>query len=580
MIKGIRLFALAVIILTPLMVLQPSVASAQDSEGLRAPVYHETTGFWVQGPFREYWETHGGLFIFGYPITRVFLHEDGYYKQYFERAIFEYHDEFAGTEYEVLLQRLGAIRTEDRTGEAPFLPLAEGQSDENCNFYPETSHRLCFGFKNYWNEHGGLPNFGFPISEEFDERNQEPPAGDGEIHTVQYFERARFEYHPEFKGTPYETLLGLLGSEYLVENGAPEGATVPQPGEFAPADLATGTGFNSNAGYNVFLKGPGSDSHGFNQRTLELVQQAGFSWIHIQAQWKDLEHSGPGLYDPLALDYIVEQTARHGVQMLVSIVGPAPGWAGEDFPADTEHFEDLMHFLADRYSGKVQAWEIWNEQNLADNSGGTVNPAGYLELLKAGYNGVKDADPQAQVLFGALTPTGVNLPDLAVDDVLYLEQIYAINNGEVSNYYDVLGAHPGSNNNSPDQMWPDNPGPDGWSDHRSFYFRRIEDMRAVMVANGDADKDIWLTEFGWSTLNQAPGYGYGEFISDQTQADYLARAFEIGRTEWPWMGVMFVWNLNYSVITDPADEKHPWATLTQDWSPRPSYIKLGQMPRS
>ncbi|HEU5424150.1 MAG TPA: murein L,D-transpeptidase, partial [Nitrolancea sp.] len=56
-----------------------------------------------------------------------------------------------------------------------------------------------------------LAVFGYPISEEFQEQN---PA-DGKMYTVQYFERARFEYHPEFKGTPYEVELGLLGRQTM-----------------------------------------------------------------------------------------------------------------------------------------------------------------------------------------------------------------------------------------------------------------------------------------------------------------------------------------------------------------------------
>lgn len=76
-------------------------------------------------------------------------------------------------------------------------------------YFPETRHVLGNGFKAYWDAHGGVAIFGFPITEEFTQRSQI----DGKEHTVQYFERERFEYHSEFKGTPYEIELGLLGSE-------------------------------------------------------------------------------------------------------------------------------------------------------------------------------------------------------------------------------------------------------------------------------------------------------------------------------------------------------------------------------
>src|SRR5690606_22856123 len=111
------------------------------------------------------------------------------------------------------------------------------------------------------------------------------------------------------------------------------------------------------------------------------------------------------------------------------------------------------------YQGKVHAWEIWNEQNLAYEVGGYVDIERYVHLLKAGYTGVKAGDPNALVIFGGLTPNGVNDPTIAIDDVHYMRQIYAYNNGEVKQYYDALGVHPGSNANPPDTMWPENPGP-------------------------------------------------------------------------------------------------------------------------
>jgi hypothetical protein len=144
----------------------------------------------------------------------------------------------------------------------------------------------------------------------------------------------------------------------------------------------------------------------------------------------------------------------------------------------------------------------------------------------------------------------------------------------------VLGTHPGSNNNSPDQIWPDNPGSAGWSDHRSFYFRRVEDIRAVMVENGEGHKPIWLTEFGWSsTSTPAPGQEFAAENTEAEQAAWLVRAFEIARSEWPWLTGMYVWNLNFWPVVESGDHKGYWSVLYPDWSPRPSYIALSQMPK-
>jgi hypothetical protein len=81
-------------------------------------------------------------------------------------------------------------------------------------------------------------------------------------------------------------------------------------------------------------------------------------------------------------------------------------------------------------------------------------------------------------------------------------------------------------------------------------------------------------------VNAAPGYEYGAENSEEEQAAYLVRAFEIARTEWPWMQAMYVWNLNFAPVVEPEDEKAPWGVLYADWSPRPSYDALAAMPKN
>ncbi|NWJ98488.1 MAG: S8 family serine peptidase [Chloroflexi bacterium] len=90
-----------------------------------------------------------------------------------------------------------------------FQPLGPQASTPERTFFPEVGHTLGGVFKSYWERNGGLSIFGFPISQEF----QEVSTTDGKTYTVQYFERNRFEYHPEFAGSNNQILLGLLGSE-------------------------------------------------------------------------------------------------------------------------------------------------------------------------------------------------------------------------------------------------------------------------------------------------------------------------------------------------------------------------------
>ena len=163
----------------------------------------EETGHCVRGRFLDYWEEHGGLSTNGYPISDEFTQvmEDGQARlvQCFERARLEHHPENAWP-YDVLLGQFGR-RLHPADPPVASLPGAV--------HFGETGHNLGGAFLRYWWRHGGLPQFGYPISEEFEERQE-----DGRTRVVQYFERARFEHHPE-NAPPYDVLLGLFGRRIL-----------------------------------------------------------------------------------------------------------------------------------------------------------------------------------------------------------------------------------------------------------------------------------------------------------------------------------------------------------------------------
>lgn len=202
--------------------------------------YFPQTGHSVIATFKTFFDSHGGLAIFGLPLTEMF-EEEGVKVQYFERARFEYHPELPAQP--VQLTQIGRWFTNERAATDPAFqwlgqnPDASGQR----SFFAESGHSLGGAFRGYWEGRGGLPVFGFPISEELVETN---PA-DGQQYTVQYFERARFEYHADKVGTPNEVQLGLLGRELL--NMRP--SALAQTAPIAPMTLlgrAT-TGFRTSA---------------------------------------------------------------------------------------------------------------------------------------------------------------------------------------------------------------------------------------------------------------------------------------------------------------------------------------------
>lgn len=198
-----------------------SLTAAVGASGAPGGLFFPATGHNLSAAFLRYWTAHGGLAQFGYPRSEPFPElnpADGraYLAQYFERARFEYHPELAGTDYEVLLGLLGSQLTAARRAgdEAPFQPVDDPRSS-GASYFPQTGHTLRGAFQYYWQQHGGLAIYGYPISEEFEEVNR----ANNQVYLTQYFERARFEYHPELAGSGYEVLLGLLGNELLRERG-------------------------------------------------------------------------------------------------------------------------------------------------------------------------------------------------------------------------------------------------------------------------------------------------------------------------------------------------------------------------
>jgi hypothetical protein len=334
-------------------------------------------------------------------------------------------------------------------------------------------------------------------------------------------------------------------------------------------------------GWNVAWR-VGGDGDEFNQLTIAAVQDSGFGWVRLQVAWSQFEPEPDG-WDPAPVDAVVDAYSAAGINILIVVV-KAPQWAidpaSRQMLTDWAEFEQLMRFLSDRYKGRVQAWEIWNEQNLASEVGGTVRPKDYLELLKAGSTGVRDGDPDALVLFGGLTPNGLNDPFVAYDDVQYLQLIYGLNDGEISQYFDILALQLNGTHNAPDWMFPESPGDEaGYNDHPSYYFRRGAQLRQVMLDHGDDAKPVWITNFGWTTANTAPGYEYGVNNTDEEVAQYLTRAFEIATAEWDFVTGAFVWNLNWSTLDDPDEAFTPWSAMNSDWSPRPAFDAMKALPK-
>jgi hypothetical protein len=350
--------------------------------------------------------------------------------------------------------------------------------------------------------------------------------------------------------------------------------SAPQP----PPASSPGTGFDYGIQVHLFHLDTGY--------VTELVNNMHFNWIKHQIEWKEFEPSeGQLLWKPI--DQIVDAADVAGLNVMLSVV-KAPDWARggrtqEDGPpVDFNDYGDFMGAMAQRYCGKVQAYEIWNEQNLRRewNTGRALSASEYVNLLRVAHGRIKAVCPSAIVVSGGPTPVGYT-SSTAIDDLEYLRQMYQAG---LKNYCDAVGVHPSGFSSPPDWRYPpaySEPGmrSPGHTKNRQFYFlNTIEGYHNIMSQFGDGGRKLWATEFGWASienLTQQPNEGY-EYAADNTeleQARYLLTALQIGRQK-GYMGVMFIWNLNFAAARGAHDERAAFGILREDWSQRPAYQTL------
>jgi uncharacterized protein YgiM (DUF1202 family) len=328
---------------------------------------------------------------------------------------------------------------------------------------------------------------------------------------------------------------------------APVAAASSAPAAAPVAAPNTGAGF----GYGITV----NTWQGDKQGVADLVKRLGFGWVKQQVRWEYAEPQ-PGAIQWQEMDSIVDTMNGNGINVMFSVV-TSPPWTRPTLggtggpPEDFQLFANFLGAIAGRYCGRLQAIEVWNEQNLRREwEGFPLEPASYMELLKRSYNSIKGACPAMLVISGATTPAGYS--DVAFDDIDYLRGMYQ--NG-LKQYSDGIGIHPSGFANPPSVTFQD------WEsgnytalshvNHRSFYFlSTLRESRRVMEEFGDTGKRLWPTEFGWgSTPSPFPGYEYEARIDEATQARWIVDAFNIMAGS-GYVAVPMLWNLNYPRNTE------------------------------
>lgn len=355
-------------------------------------------------------------------------------------------------------------------------------------------------------------------------------------------------------------------------------------GSFAPATMSS-----PDYGAQVFVWW----REEIRDRDLDLMKEAGFNWIKQAFSWEAIEGAGRGQFDWSIADKVVTHANERGLKILarLSLDPDAQGfWAG-DPPTNGDAFAEYAGALAARYScqpgaiGCIQAYQVWNEPNLAREWGGKrPNPAEYVQFLGKAYRAIKAANPNAIVISAGMAPTGDN-NDIAMPDDLFYDQMYQAMGGSSNGYFDALGVH-GAGYAAPPELDPaeaaSNP---KYGGYRFFAFRHVEDIRAIMEKYGDGAKKIVLLEFGWTFDPVNPAYkwhGADAGIDMFVQADYLKRAYQYAAANWPWVGLMSLLtmpNLDWLNDGNGSDEEQYWWAIMEpspinakEW--RPAYIEL------
>jgi polysaccharide biosynthesis protein PslG len=342
--------------------------------------------------------------------------------------------------------------------------------------------------------------------------------------------------------------------------------TIPARAPVSPDRLAT-----SNYGMSIFIW----DNPSTTSRDLSTLQAADFGWQKSLFKWRDM-NPNPGVYDFNESDRVVSASNQAHIKVIARI-DFQPWWTRSDQtyanarPDNLQWYADFLTVFADRYKagspfGHVDAIEVWNEPNLQREWGDSISPqsaADYVQMLRLSYAAVKAVDPSIQVVTAGLSPTGVYDGTAAPDDQ-FLQWMY---DAGLSGNYDILGLNANAQVADPTAA----PGSvDGFPDG-SFYFRRVEQMRAIEEQNGDLNP-VWLMEFGWTSDAVHPDRSWYAVSEDQKGANILA-AIQYARANWPWVGVLTVWGMPDPSWT-PEREEYWWMVSNPDGTDRPALADL------
>lgn len=342
---------------------------------------------------------------------------------------------------------------------------------------------------------------------------------------------------------------GAAMSDVYLHRGVETSAALPVVYQVSGRDLAT----------NIDLLSFAPEQVGEVATTL---QENGFRVVRQDFAWSMIEpERGQFVWD--RHDRVVEALRSHGIQV-VAVLARSPDWARapgaanviDAPPVDLADYANFVQQVTAHYKRDVQFVQLWDKPNLPEYWGGkAASPIEYSDLLANGFNAARTGEPETRVVLAELDPAADG--GLGAD-LRFLKTIYDLGR---SGFFDVVTARIDGGTVSPYDRAVD---ADQLALSRSILFREL------MVAEGDVEKPIWLTHYGWRRAPAGP-------LSAEEQADFLLSGIQRARAEWPWMGLMFAWDL---MPNGTSSDSAPYALLNDDLTATPAFQVLSAFGKS
>jgi hypothetical protein len=345
----------------------------------------------------------------------------------------------------------------------------------------------------------------------------------------------------------------------------PSPTPAPVPAAAAVVAPVDGHQFGFSAGDLVDLSPAELDARLADFATL------GMTWVRVDIPWSVVQAAGPTSYDWAMYDRVVDAiNARKLKTLLIIDYTPtwagAPGCQGSEYcaPADPNQFAQYAGAVVRRYLPKgVNHWEVWNEPNHIGFWDPAPDPVAYMRLLKATVASIRKESPNAYIISGGLSPAYTEGGDIA--PAQFMTSLYQ--NG-FKDTVNAVAFHP--------YTFPATP---SWHEDWNGWIQ-MQQVRNVMVANGEAAKPVWLTEYGAPTGGpgaiasaQNPNFAaIPDHVTEDFQASLAQQAVQTYRTH-TWVGPMF-WYGYRDKGTAPDTNENFFGLIRPDNSKKAAYTTL------